>query len=242
MPSIEDLKVFGYLCFASTLAAKIGKVDNRARKCVFLGYRARTKGFVLYDLVSRETLVSRDVMFYKDEFPFLTKPHTTQSSSNPQPNTCLPTPNTLPHTEELFPQPAEHLPLEPDHFPLDGPPSPDNPPPNLPTIDSTKNRTNPSYLTDYHCYLATYSHPPPSSNTKYPISNFLSYDKLSQNHRTYSIALSTTIEPSSFKQAIREDCGQQAIQAELDALDHNYTWKLMPLPPGKSTVGCKWGF
>ena len=34
----------------------------------------------------------------------------------------------------------------------------------------------------------------------------------------------------------------QAIKEEMEALMKNKTWKLVPLPRGKKTVGCKWVF
>lgn len=32
------------------------------------------------------------------------------------------------------------------------------------------------------------------------------------------------------------------MQSELNALTQNHTWDLVPLPPGKRLVGCKWVF
>lgn len=32
------------------------------------------------------------------------------------------------------------------------------------------------------------------------------------------------------------------MQVKYDALLTNQTWNFVPLPPGKSTVGCKWVF
>ncbi|KAL2248244.1 UNVERIFIED_CONTAM: Retrovirus-related Pol polyprotein from transposon RE1 [Sesamum indicum] len=32
------------------------------------------------------------------------------------------------------------------------------------------------------------------------------------------------------------------MDAELKALEANHTWKFVPLPPGKCTIGCKWVF
>ena len=34
----------------------------------------------------------------------------------------------------------------------------------------------------------------------------------------------------------------QAMELEKKALHHNGTWELVPLPPNKKTVGCKWVF
>jgi len=53
LPDIHSFKVFGCLCFASTLLAHRSKLQSRARKSVFLGYKSGTKGYVLYNLDTR---------------------------------------------------------------------------------------------------------------------------------------------------------------------------------------------
>jgi hypothetical protein len=47
-------------------------------------------------------------------------------------------------------------------------------------------------------------------------------------------------EPFSYKEAILDLLWQQAIDEELSALHKIYTWDLVPLPPCKSVVGCRW--
>nr|KYP55066.1 Retrovirus-related Pol polyprotein from transposon TNT 1-94 [Cajanus cajan] len=33
---------------------------------------------------------------------------------------------------------------------------------------------------------------------------------------------------------------RQAMIAKMQALEHSGTWKLVPLPPGKQPIGCRW--
>jgi len=75
-PDLHHLKVFGSLAYASTLQANRIKLDSRARKCVFLGYKSGMKGVILLDIHSKQIFVSRNVTRHECIFPYK------QSSSN----------------------------------------------------------------------------------------------------------------------------------------------------------------
>jgi len=62
--------------------------------------------------------------------------------------------------------------------------------------------------------------------------------------RAYSASVqfvaSSQVEPHSFKVASTIPKWQSAMREELDALHAQGTWDLVPLPPAKNLVGCKW--
>lgn len=43
-------------------------------------------------------------------------------------------------------------------------------------------------------------------------------------------------------EALSQEPWRDALIEEMNALEKNGTWKLVELPKGKSTVGCKWVF
>jgi len=95
-PSYAHLRVFGSLCFASTLSRQRTKFDSCGCISVFLGYPFSIKGYKLLDLQTNTIFISRDVTFHESTFPFQSLPHLSNDSSNNP--TCVftkPLPDTL---------------------------------------------------------------------------------------------------------------------------------------------------
>ena len=62
-PTVQHFKVFGCLAYALIPEHKWGKLDDKAAKCIFVGYSTESKGYRLYHPGTRKIIVSRDVMF-----------------------------------------------------------------------------------------------------------------------------------------------------------------------------------
>lgn len=80
-PSYDQLKVFGCLCFVHHRARDKDKFSYRSRRCIFVGYPYNQKGWKVYDLDKKEFLISRDVIFHEDKFPFATEVITSSKPS-----------------------------------------------------------------------------------------------------------------------------------------------------------------
>lgn len=79
-PSYDNLRVMGCLCYAVVIRKGHDKFDARGRKSVLLGYPSQQKGYMLYDLVTKEIFYSRDVEFHEHVFPFKAEASDTSTS------------------------------------------------------------------------------------------------------------------------------------------------------------------
>ncbi|GKC55403.1 retrovirus-related pol polyprotein from transposon TNT 1-94 [Tanacetum coccineum] len=110
----------------------------------------------------------------------------------------------------------------------------------------TRTRTQPSRFKDYVVQVPpSVKHPTLTSNQvtstiRYPILNFVSYDKFSTNHKAFIAAITNNDEPKCFKQAEQDAQWREAMQKEVKALEKNGTWTLEYLPEGKRAIDSKW--
>lgn len=69
-PDYHFTKIFGCLAYYRSTETKGDKFEPRGRPGVFLGYPPGIKGYKIYDIENKKIIVSRDVRFYENNFPF----------------------------------------------------------------------------------------------------------------------------------------------------------------------------
>lgn len=81
-PDYSLLRVFGSACYVHHVSRDKDNFGQRSKLCVFLGYPFGKKGYKVFDKEREEFLVSRDVIFREDVFPF--------AQQDPSPSTSVP--------------------------------------------------------------------------------------------------------------------------------------------------------
>jgi transposase InsO family protein len=166
VPSYHHLRIFGSACFVLLQPHERTKLEPRSRLCCFLGYGVEQKGYRCYDPVSRRLRISRHVVFWEHrlfhevgKFNMPSFPPFTTLLEIPLSPT--PTSNVLPESISLEQQSSDALdatsPTSPGSVPSEDPIC--TPPPDL--RRSTRVRSLPSHLQDFHCFhaLATLHEP-----------------------------------------------------------------------------------
>ena len=78
-----------------------------------------------------------------------------------------------------------------------------------------------------------------SQRVCYPVDR-LTYSGYMKMHYNYMVSKVQYVEPTSFVEAVESKEWCIAMEEEMDALEKNKTWDLVPLPVGKKAIGCRW--
>ena len=227
-PDVSNLKVFGCVAYTHIPGHQRKKLEEKSRKCIFVGYPDGTKGFKLYDLTKGTFIRSRDVIFEERTFHEFKREKSSEQNS------------------ELFHPPKENYRVDPpinqDEIQADdenvnvednGPqPILEN---NIPPPENDNNRVGATYEDNFMREVENIDQrrqrrPPQRYDELYNCSEDLTAD---------------INEPSNISEAWNGKNSaewKKAAESEYKSLIDNHTWDLVPPPEDKNVVGSKWVF
>lgn len=66
-PSVDHFRIFGSVAHVHIPDARRTKLEDKSYMCILLGVSEESKGYRLYDPISKKIVISRDVVFEEDE-------------------------------------------------------------------------------------------------------------------------------------------------------------------------------
>lgn len=297
-PKYDHMKFFGCLTYHKNMNTKGDKFEERGKPGIFLGYPSGTKGYKIFDIKEKKIVISRDVIFCENIFPFkeiivendeldeipskvfddMTHDYETQIFDGGSAETINEPTEFLAQSDQtsasdsintespsaVFGSPPQ-TDVENDSGPVnnDGPmfqpvTSPTEQPIHQPYFDdlvepqnsgnrtrSTRTKFQLAKFKDFQVKLPpSVSHDAPDSNqetsTVHLISNFVSYNNFTHNHKAFLVAITSHSEPTSFSQASKDEKWRVALKNEATTLEQNDTWEITMLPEGKRAIDSKW--
>ncbi|PNX93258.1 histone deacetylase, partial [Trifolium pratense] len=222
-PDYSQIKVFGCLCFPHMRPYNKHKLQFRSSPCVYLGVSPQHKGHKCLDEHGK-IYVSKDVVFHESQFPYFSLFPKSTTNSNMSDNT-----STLFSSTTSLPNPSADI----TNPPITHGQYPSTSTQQILSKEPTHNTSSTSSTTN-----KSISQQPPL------ISHHNDHSMVTRG-KTGNLkpkTFITTLEPTTVKSALSNPRWLQAMQSELKALTDNNTWSLVPLPPHKRAIGCKWVF
>jgi len=222
VPDYSSFRVFGCTCFVLRPYVERSNLSPISAICVFLGYGEGKKGYRCFDPITQKLYVSRHVVFL-EHIPFFSIPSITHSLTK---SDLI---SIDPFSEDSGNDISPHVRSICTHNPAG--------------IGTLLSSTSEAPFSSTTPQASSEIVDPPlrqsiriRKSTKIPD---FAYSCYSSSFTSFLASIHCLVEPSSYNKAILDLFWQQAMDEELSALHKTDTWDLVPLPPGKSVVGCR---
>lgn len=224
-PSVSYFRVFGCIGHVHIPEQRRIKLDNRSRKCVLLGVSEESKAYRLYDPISGQIVVSRDVIFEEEEkWDWSADENDSGDVLDWGEQELTGGENIEEHEPAEECEPTEEDNGENQEANSDGG---ENQADNLenspqPEMQQKRDRRAPIWMQDYESGETISGE---EAETRMVLALFMSND-----------------DPVSFAKANKEGKWIEAMRSEIQSIEKNKTWELVSLPAGAKKIGVKWVF
>ena len=235
-PDLHHLKVFGCACYPLLKPYTKHKLEPKTTQHVFLGYPHNFKGYICYNPLTKQTIVSRHVIFHETIFPY-----TNSTNSSPSQSLSISDPSillTLLNIPQLTPlNTILNIQSTPIH-----PPTVDITCSSFMDTNATCQSLNVSSTVDtgneINATTINLPDPPPPRNT-----HAMQTRAKSGIFKPKAFHITTALPtPTSYTEASKYPEWRTAMHEEFNALQAQGTWSLVPRLPSMNVVGCKWVF
>eukprot|EP01018_Ginkgo_biloba_P010166 Gb_31047 [translate_table: standard] len=211
-PLVTHFRVFGCVAYVHIPNKKWKKMDVKSQLCIFVGYSEETKGYRFYNPITKQLIVSQDVLFNEGGV--------WQWKEGVQ--------KEKPVIEEI----------EDDIIPP--PPTSSSGSSSSPSSPSSGGSSFlPSRTTQSSPSASSPSSESPLRKVR-NLSDI--YQRTTNMNQVVNFALLSPIqvEPTMFEEATKNQVWIDAMNEEIEAIHRNNTWELVQLPKDKYVIGVKW--
>lgn len=209
-PSVKYFRVFGCVGHVHISDAKRTKLEDKSVCCVLLGFSDESKGYRMFDPVSKKIIISRDVVFEEDrEWDWDTSYEAEQLMELEWGDN-----NEDIVAEEVMDREEGEEVTEEGHR-AENRDANDSSAEETLIVREARVRNPPVWRSDYE-----------------------SGEGLSEEETNMAFMVSS--DPTTFEEAIKNTIWRLAMDEEIKSIERNQTWNLTELPVGAKKIGVKW--
>ncbi|XP_076918584.1 uncharacterized protein LOC143579055 [Bidens hawaiensis] len=240
-PNLKHLRVFGCVAYAKVPSNHLTKLDDRSVKMVYLGVEEGSKAYRLYDPNTKRICISRDVKFLEKDSWNWEEYMNEVGSEEPEWVDFIVEDNFNEVTQEnneTVPVTREDEYTRDNDQEYEEPLSPNSP--STPVTPSTYTyEPNSAEVAEYRPIIDSSLNP--FDHT--PLKGFKPLGDVYKRSKKVNTDVNELFlveeEPHNYKEAANEKKWIEVMQAEIDSINKNNTWKLTKLPDNHKAIGLK---
>jgi hypothetical protein len=219
LANIKHFRIFGSKCYIKRIDKNLGKLDSRTDEGILVGYSCSRKAYKCYNFRLRKIVESVDVKF--DESSFLKSKSKQKDQQIHEIYDKHKMDKDVSETKETKTDDNEQLvPTS-----IQGTtPFKSITPSKTPSKRIQKNHPEEQIIGDINSGIGTRNRRLESTSTHEQVS------------------LLSLIEPKNIEEAIKDEYWMKAMKEEINQIEKNKTWELVPRPLNENVIGDKWVF